>query len=222
MARSLSSTVAKSGSQGRSTRLMETTSARLDIEKPSAWDAIVAEAEPAKASLYYHGTLALRGESAGAEASFVRALEPDIIFLDVNLRPPWWQPDAVRRLLRRADWVKLNRSELLEIHGDEDVAAFMRHYDLQGLVLTHGAEGAEIITATGDHVRAAPDRQGRIVDTVGAGDAFASVIILGLVRGWSLDVSAERAQAFASAIVGQRGATVSDRSFYRRASASWQ
>jgi fructokinase len=48
------------------------------------------------------------------------------------------------------------------------------------------------------------------------------VIILGLIRDWSLDVSAERAQEFASKIVGQRGATVSDRSFYRRASASWQ
>ena len=33
-------------------------------------------------------------------------------FVDVNLRPPWWHAEEVRRLLDGADWAKLNQDEL--------------------------------------------------------------------------------------------------------------
>jgi fructokinase len=39
-------------------------------------------------------------------------------------------------------------------------------------------------------------------------------MILGLLRGWPLQTALDRAQAFASAIVGRRGATVRDPGFY--------
>jgi fructokinase len=193
-----------------------------DIEEPAAWDAIATSSDPADAAVYYHGTLALRGKAASREASFVRALSPDIIFMDVNLRAPWWQPDAVRRLLHRAHWVKLNGDELTEIHGKADALDFMQEYDLRGLVLTHGAAGAEIHSAAGERILAKPGKVSRVVDTVGAGDAFASVMILGLLRGWTLQESATRAQEFAAAIVGQRGATTRDRSFYNEFCSRWE
>jgi fructokinase len=60
-----------------------------------------------------------------------------------------------------------------------------------------------------------------VVDTVGAGDAFASVILLGLAKGWPLQQMLERAQSFASQIVGRRGATVSDPAFYNPFIESW-
>jgi fructokinase len=60
-----------------------------------------------------------------------------------------------------------------------------------------------------------------VVDTVGAGDAFASVLILGLLRRWPLETALERAQAFASAVVGQRGATQEDPAFYRQFTRNW-
>jgi fructokinase len=53
-----------------------------------------------------------------------------------------------------------------------------------------------------------------VVDAVGAGDGFASVLILGLIRNWPVQQTLDRAQAFASAIVGQRGATARDPGFY--------
>jgi fructokinase len=57
---------------------------------------------------------------------------------------------------------------------------------------------------------------------VGAGDAFASVMILGLLREWPPLVTLQRAQDFASQIVGQRGATTADRSFYRSFIDDWE
>jgi len=62
----------------------------------------------------------------------------------------------------------------------------------------------------------------RVVDTVGAGDAFASVMILGLVSHWPLSLALQRAQDFASAIVGNRGATVDEPAFYQQFIDQWK
>jgi fructokinase len=193
----------------------------FDIEEPSAWDAIATEPRPPPSTLFYHGTLAMRGQSAKAADNIIRAGKPDIIFLDVNLRPPWWQRHRVEDLLGQAHWVKLNGAELEELHGQPDAESFMRAHAIEGLVLTRGADGAEIITAGGEHALARPAGDVTVVDTVGAGDAFASVIILGLINRWPLQQSAERAQDFATAIVGNRGATVSDADFYRAFLDAW-
>ena len=61
----------------------------------------------------------------------------------------------------------------------------------------------------------------KVVDTVGAGDAFASVLLLGLSKQWPIEITLERAQAFASALVGRRGATIADSEFYRAFSEQW-
>jgi len=69
-------------------------------------------------------------------------------------------------------------------------------------------------TPDGNVSLVAPAPSGRLVDTVGAGDAFSSVIILGLLRQWELDLMLERAQSLASAVVGIRGAIPESPDFY--------
>jgi fructokinase len=66
-----------------------------------------------------------------------------------------------------------------------------------------------------------PQGSGAVTDTVGAGDAFTSVVMLGLLQGWEVPLMLERAQAFASAITRIRGATCTDPGFYRTFTASW-
>ena len=51
---------------------------------------------------------------------------------------------------------------------------------------------------------------------------LASIMILGLYNDWPLELTLERAQAFASAIVGRRGATVSEPAFYRAFDEQWR
>jgi fructokinase len=63
--------------------------------------------------------------------------------------------------------------------------------------------------------------QVRVVDTVGAGDAFSAVMIHGLRRGWRLATALDRALAFAAAICGQRGATVAEPDFYAPFLEAW-
>jgi fructokinase len=70
-------------------------------------------------------------------------------------------------------------------------------------------------------VRVAPGSDVQAVDPVGAGDAFASVVLLGLLHDWPLKTALERAQHFASRIVGRQGATVDDPAFYAEFSEAW-
>jgi fructokinase len=197
-----------------------------EIVRPAAWDAI-APPEPAPAcGLLYHGSLALRGAVSRQTLEGLRDTRPATVFVDVNLRAPWWEGDVVRSLLDGADWVKLNDDELDRLapaggSAESRARRLVERHGVRNLLLTGGSRGAELITAGGDRLATRPAGRAEVVDTVGAGDAFSSVMILGISRGWPLQLSLDRAQQFASAVVGQRGATVHDRRFYRPFAEAW-
>lgn len=177
--------------------------------------------------ILYHGSLAARNPVARAALQVAKARHQGKIFVDVNLRSPWWQPETLLPLLYDADWVKLNEAELAELcPGDADLKtamqAFCVQFNLETLVVTRGEKGAVACDNRKRFVASEPPARIPVVDTVGAGDAFAALLLLGWSKKWSLDVTLERAQAFASALVGRRGATVADRMFYREFSDLWR
>ncbi len=59
------------------------------------------------------------------------------------------------------------------------------------------------------------------VDSVGAGDAFTSVTMLGLAKSWDHATILDRATSFASSVCGIRGATTIDKSFYDKQVSIW-
>jgi fructokinase len=131
------------------------------------------------------------------------------------------------KLISQADWTKLNTDEFSLLYpGPDPIAerlpAFVNEYELQGIILTHGSKGAEVLTEDGGHFTVKPQLDVSVVDTVGAGDAFTSVMITGIVNNWPMQITLDRAQAFASNIVGRRGATVDDPDFYRLVMDHWQ
>lgn len=60
-----------------------------------------------------------------------------------------------------------------------------------------------------------------LVDTVGAGDAFSSVSILGLLRGWGMRKTLQHALAFAAHLCEVRGAVLPDQSIYMQCLSEW-
>jgi fructokinase len=177
--------------------------------------------------LLYHGTLALRNAVSRQALEALKRETPGASFIDVNLRAPWWDRDAVIAALAGMRWIKLNNHELgLLVPGtndpDEAIDLFIQRYTPELLIVTRGEAGALAVTEAGETASAAPDRQHSVVDTVGAGDAFASVVLLGVMRHWPLPLIMQRAQTFASAIVGLRGATVSDMAFYQPFLDDWK
>ncbi|MEA5441516.1 carbohydrate kinase [Cyanobium gracile] len=204
-----------------------------DIVPESAYDFIEPpdlSQLPAQAVLY-HGSLALRHPSSAAALAAVKAVHQGPIFLDVNLRTPWWSQDAIHPLLDDADHVKLNEAELalLTTEGPiaDDAASlcavmrdFSRQHGLTTLIVTRGAQGA-MLCSDDQMVAVGPAPDTRVVDTVGAGDAFSAAFLLGLTRRWSLSDSLDHARDFAAALVSRQGATIDDRSVYQQFLTSW-
>jgi fructokinase len=61
-----------------------------------------------------------------------------------------------------------------------------------------------------------------VVDTVGEGDGFSAVCILGAVSGWPLAATLNRADAFAAGICGIRGAVPESAGFYEPFFKEWK
>lgn len=188
---------------------------------PDSW----ADNLPDTAAFLYHGTLALRsGNRVLLERLRARA---DHRFVDVNLRAPWYAIDDVLALVRKADVVKLNHEEAAElapdVPADQRAATLLERCAIRSaLIVTHGKDGATIHTTTGERYQAPAPAVPYLRDAVGAGDAFASVVILGMQRGWDWPAILHRALEFAAAVCGLQGATTEDLAFYRRATATWE
>lgn len=198
-----------------------------DIVENSAWDFINIKELPEinNQSLLYHGSLSLRNSITEQSLVHLKQLFPDSIFVDVNLRPPWWTISKVINILENAQWIKLNLDELSLIASNENETLNQAHYlmsqyNLQLVVVTLGEQGAIAINKK-ESCFVKPDNATTVVDTVGAGDAFTSVLLLGLHKHWSLQEIVNRAQEFASAVVGLRGATTQDKHFYKPFSQKW-
>lgn len=177
--------------------------------------------QPFAPGILYHGSLCLRNPQSAEALSRLSAHPGMKIFLDVNLRPPWWQKQQIQALLQNAEWVKMNQDELQQLADmpgelPEQMAAVQEKYELQQLILTRGEQGALVRTQDGQLHSVAPPHTGQLVDTVGAGDAFSAVYIHGLRSDWSIDKTLQHAQRFAASVIGLRGATTSEHKFYRR------
>ncbi len=199
-----------------------------EIVENSAYDFIEFSSLPSlpKDSIFYHGTLALRSQACVETLQNIKADISPSIFLDVNLRTPWWNLKTVELLLKKISWLKLNEEELSlivpqESNTESRIQYLLSTFSLNNITLTQGKAGAISFQPNGDRQRITPSQTTQIVDTVGAGDAFSSVLILGIVKGWDTPKTLVRAQEFASEIVGIRGATIQDKSFYEYFLKKW-
>ena len=200
----------------------------FQIVADRAWDFIERPEKEIDASMVYHGSLALRnGVSAATVAWILQAAgESTPVFFDVNLRSPWWDTTRILDQLMTASFIKLNEYELDALVPGEESAEdrareLLGRSGMRNVFLTRGADGATGFTPDGNVIDVRPDGECPVVDTVGAGDAFSSVLIVGILEDWSLQLTLERAQSFAGAVVGLRGATTTDPGFYSRFQATW-
>ena len=214
---------------GKVTITLSGSSHSFEIMPDQAYDYIGRDALPPMPdnTLFYHGSLAARAPVSAQTLAFLSTRYASKRLVDVNLRSPWWQRQQVLEILNNVWLAKLNDEELRQLVPDADddtsrMQQLINNEKLQLLLLTRGAAGAELLTADGDSFRVAPDPVTNVVDTVGAGDAFTSVLILAVLQGWPWQQALERSQAFASAIVGRRGAIVEEPGFYQPFIDTWE
>ncbi|MBM3823696.1 MAG: carbohydrate kinase [Verrucomicrobia bacterium] len=205
----------------------------FSIRRGVAWDFLGSPSHRAPASVenameetsaVCFGSLAQRSApSAETIQRWLSLTRPDCLrVFDINLRFPDVDTARIRQSLSRTTLLKLNDEELVWLgpalgwvsREDEVMRELFRAFPIQGVVLTRGEKGARLITR--ERVVEAPMIPvERIEDTVGAGDAFAAVVTVGWLRGWSLETMAVIASRAAAFVCGQRGATPDMTDFYR-------
>ncbi len=171
--------------------------------------------------ILYHGSLGLRNAVSRQALMRLMMQNPQLsVFLDVNLRTPWWQKDDVYIWMKHARWVKLNQDELRLLgFSDPDIKQAMTHlqaqFQIEQLIVTRGEQGALLSTNDGVFHTIKPAVVNDVIDTVGAGDAFTAIFIHGLLAAWPIADTLDIAQRFAGKIIMQRGATPADIEFYQ-------
>lgn len=179
---------------------------------------------PLSPALVYFGTLAQRHEVSRRALSTLLRSTDAAKFLDINLRAPWYAEKTLHLALQFADIVKMNADELVtlaemfKLTGSEPqdhARQLASRFKLELVVITCGAEGAWQIDHNCQITKASGTRQpGAVVDTVGAGDGFAAIYMLGALHRWPPLKTLERANQFAAAICGIRGAVPDQADFY--------
>lgn len=182
-------------------------------------------------ALVYFGTLAQRHEVSKRALKTLLHSTDAARFLDINLRAPWYDEKTLRLSLQNADIVKLNieevdiLAEMLVLSGSnsqDQVRELLDQFDLAQVLVTCGDAGAWQINRDGKIAETGKKKRAiTLVDTVGAGDGFASVFILGTLLGWPMPTTLDRANAFAAAICEIRGAIPDHADFYQPFIEEW-
>jgi fructokinase len=180
------------------------------------------------AAVLYHGTLAARAPISAAALRSIRSRGLPS-FIDVNLRAPWWERYAVEGLMIGAQWLKVNAFELMEL-GDAALGrsllakahALRRRFRLDALLVTCGRQGSFAVTAETTAAERPQQSDLCFVDSIGAGDAYSAVALLGLTRRWPLRTMLERAGVFARSICELRGPLPEDDGIYERLRREWE
>lgn len=135
------------------------------------------------------------------------------ISFDPNLRPSLW-PNAqtmmqeINALAFKADWVLPGLEEGRVLTGrqsPEAIAGFYLEHGVQRVAIKLGAQGAYYRDAEGAEGIVAPQPVAQVVDTVGAGDAFAVGVISALLEGLDLRRAVARGNWCGSRAVQSRG-----------------
>lgn len=175
------------------------------------------------ARLIYFGTLIQRSE-AGCEnlqAFISRNSSETLNFYDINLRPGCYNNAIIEKSLLKTDILKLNTDELGKIKQmlskklDDDtfVHHLMATYSIGTVSLTKGELGSELFTNQGCS-SSKPTGAIKVVDSVGAGDAYAAMSTAGMLKNWQPKEILNRASLFASRICQIKGAIPDSTSFY--------
>jgi fructokinase len=199
--------------------------AEYTIAEGVAWDYLELSPEwrglAPRAAAVCFGTLAQRNDvSRQTIQGFLAATGPDCVrVFDVNLRPPSYSASVIERSLQQTTLLKMNDSEmpeilkLLNLGGGESTRAdtlldgarrLLERFPVHMVCVTMGGSGSLLVTRA--QVDRHPGIPVKVVDTVGAGDAFAAALTHYYLRKAPLPVINEAGNRWGSWVASQPGA----------------
>ncbi len=201
-------------------RLDENGQAEFEILPYVAWDFLQWTVEWQQLALacdaVCFGSLAQRSSaSRNTIQNFLKTTRAAAVrIFDVNFRQSFFSGEILRRSFELADIVKLNHEELprvarafgLGYESDQHAAALLRaEYDLDLLCVTLASAGSLLVSP--DEMDDHPGFQVKVVDTVGAGDAFTAGLVHEYLRHSTLHEMNETANRLGAWVASQSGAT---------------
>ena len=171
----------------------------------------------------YFGSLAQRNKDSRNTISKLYSLAP-VKFCDLNLRQNFYTKEVIKNSLEAADIVKLNSDELRivnRIFNQNDFSLIdtmenvVNQFSIELLCVTDGENGAILVNNNyeSDRFKLKPEK---IVDTVGAGDAFAAILCVGYLNKHDFRTINKLANEFAGEIVKVKGALSDDDNIYEK------
>ncbi|WP_259068237.1 carbohydrate kinase family protein [Mucilaginibacter sp. X4EP1] len=184
------------------------------IPQPVSWDNIQTTETLNEAAInapaIVYGSLACR--EATTRDTLLNLLNETTALkvFDVNLRPPHYTLSTIETLVAGADVVKMNEDEAALLIGGnthnlkENIVEFQKKYHPKTICVTRGENGA---MAWHDYAfYEHPGCPVKVVDTVGAGDAFLATFVNGLLANKPMPAILEQACRIGAFVAGKRGA----------------
>ncbi len=202
----------------------------FSILPDTAWSRIVFDQRMSQAlasgcDLIYLGSL-LQYNAHGrhlADRIMEQRSDQTRLFCDINLRPGFYHIETIMTWLPRVNLLKLSQEEAVEVLGDlpaehgleNSIRQFMGAHGIELVLLTLGEKGSRVFLPeqTVD-CRATPVDP--IVDTVGAGDAYAAVFAAGFLSKLPMGKTMALAADFSGQICTLTGAIPEDERLYRK------
>jgi len=190
-----------------------------EISAPVAWDFLAwtpkLEQLAATVEAVSFGTLAQRHETSRATIQkFVQHTPKSAVRLfDINLRQKFYSREVIEFGLLNATVLKLNGEELAAIGAIFEwtgeppalIDRLLKIFPLKGIAVTLGERGCHLYYGTEQVHSTAPKIDFK--DAVGAGDAFAAALVMGLLRQDRLQAIADHANEIGAYVASQWGAT---------------
>ena len=160
----------------------------------------------------YFGTLSLRSEYN--RNSLAELLDKSFreVFVDVNIRPPYYSRETVRFAVSQASILKVSDeelstvAELLDMEEKQDYQKFAgelseRFSNLRCVVITLGGDGAYALDCTSGEACRVPCAKATVKSTVGAGDSFSAAFLHKFLAGESVEACLAHASRVAAFVV---------------------
>ncbi|MCA6067751.1 carbohydrate kinase [Chryseobacterium sp. RG1] len=198
--------------------LNERGSATYEIKFPSAWDFIETSNDTLNivknADVFFYGSLVCRNDASRNTLFSLLGSNPGMFkVFDVNLRKPFYHIKLLEQLMSKADFIKFNDEEILEIVAElgfksddleENILFISEKTNTDSICVTLGKHGSILLW------KGTMYRHGgypvKVVDTVGAGDSFLASLIAQLLSDKNPDTALDFASAVGALVASYSGA----------------
>ena len=183
-----------------------------DLLNDVAYDFIDCGIKGEKFDALYFGTLALRGgHNMRSIAELIGNNSFGEIFVDINIRPPFYSKESILFALEHATIIKISEEELpvvmREISGGErenaEKAIAERFKNLKLVIITCGENGSLAYDSREKKTYRAGAEKVSVVNTVGAGDSFSAAFLYGYLSGESIEKCLCRASKLSAYVVSK-------------------